>query len=107
MGLIALECSLPKLLHAQMAVPGAGGLVALSGLNRDRKNEHDGSDYNNFFRFVKSNIEANVDDLAILHIVLFAFEAQCALFARLGHRTSCHQIIVGNDLRPDKSPRQV
>ncbi len=85
MGLVALRCSLPKLPLAQMTFPGTGGFVALSELNRDRQKVHNDGDYNRFSLFVKSDIETDVDDLSILHIVFFAFKAQGSLLSRFGH----------------------
>ena len=58
-----------------MTFPSVGGLVALDGLNRNRQEVHNVGDYIRFFLFVKSDIEANVDYLAVLHIVFLAFQS--------------------------------
>ncbi len=64
---------MPKLPQGKMTIPGAGGLVALSGLDRDRREVHIDGDYSRFLIFVKLDIETDVNDFAILHIIFFAF----------------------------------
>ena len=52
-------------------------------------------------------IEANVQYVAVLHDVFFAFQTQLAFGFSLHHTAKCHQIIVGNDLGADETLLQV
>ena len=49
-----------------------------------------------------AHIELELGDVAVLHHVVLAFEAQLALFFDLGHRTvGRHKIVIGDDLGLD------
>src|SRR4030095_5693965 len=47
--------------------------------------------------------KAEVDDVSVLHDVLFAFQAHFAVVAARGHRASSDQRIVGDNLRADEA----
>src|SRR5207244_2121427 len=51
--------------------------------------------------------EAEVDDVAILHDVVLALEADLAVIAARGHRSARHQRIVADDFGADEAARDV
>src|SRR4026207_891170 len=51
--------------------------------------------------------EAEVDDVAVLDDVLFAFQAHLAVVAPRGHRSAGDQMIVADDLRANESAGDV
>src|SRR5260221_1465739 len=54
-----------------------------------------------------SRREAEVDDVAVLHDVFLAFEADFAMVAARGHRTARDERIVADDFGADEAARDV
>ena len=55
----------------------------------------------------KSDVEAEEDDVAVLHHVLLALAAHEALFLGGGHRAAGHQVVERDDLRADEAALKV
>ena len=53
------------------------------------------------------NVEAEFNDIAILHDVFLAFDAEFGLFLRFGHGTAGNQILVRNDLGGNEAALEV
>src|SRR5262245_13203953 len=51
--------------------------------------------------------EPEVDDVAVLHEVIFAFEPHFAVIAAGRHRAARDEVIVADHFRPDESARDV
>ena len=56
---------------------------------------------------VKSHIEAELDDIPVLHHILFTLNAELAGLAGFGVRTEAGEIVVVHDLCRDKAPLEV
>src|SRR5215207_11243717 len=54
-----------------------------------------------------SDVEAEVDDVALLHDVVFAFEAEEALLAGGGVGAGAGEVVVGDDLGADEAALDV
>ena len=52
-------------------------------------------------------VEAEQDDIAILHHIFFAFAADKAFFFGGRHRATGHQVVKGNYFRTDKSTLKI
>ena len=52
---------------------------------------------------MKLNIEAEEDDVSVLHPVLFSFQTDLSMFFQCGFGMILHEILIAVDFRPDKS----
>src|SRR5947199_10246823 len=57
--------------------------------------------------FLTSDVEAELDDVAVLHHVVLALDADLAPRTRLRHRSGVDEVVVGHDLRLDEPALEV